>query len=93
MRKLWRFEFIGEDGLDAGGLKREWFHLVTSEIFDPDMGFWLPSETNQMCMAINPASSKCRVGRQKTQDLVALACRNGVFQSHTDSLLYRTIQN
>lgn len=57
MRKLWRFEFIGEDGLDAGGLKREWFHLVTSEIFDPDMGFWLPSETNQMCMAINPASS------------------------------------
>eukprot|EP00977_Amphora_coffeiformis_P030370 scaffold46517_cov153-Amphora_coffeaeformis.AAC.1 len=61
MRKLWRFEFIGEDGLDAGGLKREWFQLVTSEIFDPDMGFWLPSETNQMCMAINPASSKfCR---------------------------------
>lgn len=58
MRKLWRFEFIGEDGLDAGGLKREWFHLVTSEIFDPDMGFWLPSETNQMCMEINPASSK-----------------------------------
>ena len=57
MRKLWRFEFIGEDGLDAGGLKREWFHLVTSEIFDPDMGFWLPSETNQMCMTINPASS------------------------------------
>jgi hypothetical protein len=59
MRKLWRFEFIGEEGLDAGGLKREWFHLVTSEIFDPDMGFWLPSETNQMCMAINPASSTC----------------------------------
>ena len=59
MRKLWRFEFIGEEGLDAGGLKREWFQLVTSEIFDPDMGFWLPSETNQMCMAINPASSTC----------------------------------
>jgi hypothetical protein len=56
MRKLWRFEFIGEAGIDAGGLAREWFQLVTDEIFDPDMGFWQSSETNQMCMQINPAS-------------------------------------
>jgi E3 ubiquitin-protein ligase NEDD4 len=58
LRKLWRFEFIGEVGIDAGGLAREWFQLVTSEIFDPDMGLWQSSESNQMCMAINPASSK-----------------------------------
>ena len=58
LRKLWRFEFIGEAGIDAGGLAREWFQLVTDEIFDPDMGFWQSSETNQMCMQINPASSK-----------------------------------
>jgi len=56
LRKLWRFEFIGEQGIDAGGLAREWFHLVTEEIFDPDMGLWQSSETNQMCMQINPAS-------------------------------------
>jgi len=58
MRKVWRFEFIGEMGIDAGGLAREWFELVTQEIFDPDMGLWMSSETNQMCMQINPASSK-----------------------------------
>lgn len=58
LRKLWRFEFIGEAGIDAGGLAREWFQLVSEEIFDPDMGFWESSETNQMCMQINPASSK-----------------------------------
>jgi hypothetical protein len=57
LRKKWRFEFIAEAGIDAGGLAREWFQLVTAEIFDPDMGFWLSSETNQMSMAINPASS------------------------------------
>lgn len=56
MRKLWRFEFIGEAGIDAGGLAREWFQLVTSEIFDPDMGLWKSSEANQMMMTINPAS-------------------------------------
>jgi len=53
---MWRFEFIGEAGIDAGGLAREWFHLVSKEIFDPDMGFWKSSEGNQMLMEINPAS-------------------------------------
>ena len=60
LRKVWRFEFIGEMGIDAGGLTREWFELVTQEIFDPDMGLWMSSETNQMCMQINPASSKSK---------------------------------
>ena len=59
MRKLWRFEFIGEAGIDAGGLAREWFQLVTTEIFDPNMGLWQMSESNQMMMTINPASRKC----------------------------------
>jgi hypothetical protein len=56
LRKLWRFEFIGEAGIDAGGLTREWFHLVSQEIFDSDMGLWQSSQVNQMCMQINPAS-------------------------------------
>uniref|UniRef100_A0A7S1UN23 HECT-type E3 ubiquitin transferase n=2 Tax=Grammatophora oceanica TaxID=210454 RepID=A0A7S1UN23_9STRA len=59
LRKLWRFEFIGEMGIDAGGLAREWFQLVTEEIFDPDMGLWQSSAVNQMCMEINPASEYC----------------------------------
>jgi hypothetical protein len=59
LRKLWRFEFIGEMGIDfEGGWAREWFQLVTAEIFDPDMGLWQSSEANQMIMVINPASSK-----------------------------------
>ena len=61
LRKLWRFEFIGEAGIDAGGLAREWFQLVTSEIFDPDMGLWQSSATNQMSMTINPMSGKTRM--------------------------------
>lgn len=56
LRKVWRFEFIGEPGIDAGGLAREWFQLVTTEIFNPDNGLWLASQVNQMCLDINPAS-------------------------------------
>ena len=48
--KTWRFEFIGEAGLDAGGLTREWFQLVTEQLFDPDIGLWVQSEDNQMLM-------------------------------------------
>ena len=61
LRKVWRFEFIGEAGIDAGGLAREWFELVTDEVFDPDMGLWQTSATNQMCMQINPASGEFSV--------------------------------
>lgn len=56
MRKIWRFEFMGEMGIDAGGLAKEWFLLVTQAIFDADSGLWLSSEGNQMLMRINPAS-------------------------------------
>ena len=56
LRKVWRFEFLGEVGIDAGGLAREWFQLVTEAIFDPDMGLWLSTSTNQMAMRMNPSS-------------------------------------
>jgi len=57
LRKRWRFEFVAEPGIDAGGLTREWFELVSEELFDPNCGLWLNSSQNQMCMVINPASN------------------------------------
>ena len=58
LRKRWRIEFLGEPAIDAGGPTREWFELISEQIFDPDFGLWLSSVNNQMCMTINPASSK-----------------------------------
>jgi E3 ubiquitin-protein ligase NEDD4 len=56
LRKIWRFDFMGEEGIDAGGLTKEWFLLVTKEVFDADKGLWLSSRSNQMSMIINPTS-------------------------------------
>ena len=56
LRKIWRFEFLGEIGIDAGGLTKEFYELVTETIFDADTGLWLSNSTNQMAMRINPAS-------------------------------------
>jgi E3 ubiquitin-protein ligase NEDD4 len=58
MRTIWRIEYIGEEGLDAGGLAKEWFELVTNEVFNPDLGLWKMSEANQMSLEINPASGE-----------------------------------
>ena len=56
MRKTFRFEFIGEPGLDAGGVAREWFHLLSEQLFNPDFGLFLYSSVNQMCMQVGKAS-------------------------------------
>ena len=56
LRKRWRIEFLGEPGIDAGGVAREWFELVTEQMFDPAFGLWIPSANNQACVNINPSS-------------------------------------
>jgi E3 ubiquitin-protein ligase NEDD4 len=56
MLKIFRIEFIGEPGLDAGGVSREWYQLISEAIFNPDHGLFLYSSINQMCMQINPNS-------------------------------------
>jgi len=56
LKKIFRFEFIGEPALDAGGVAREFFNLICNEIFNPDCGLFLYSAVNQMCMQINPNS-------------------------------------
>lgn len=58
MRKRWRMEFLGEPAIDAGGVSREWFELVTEQIFDPAFGLFMSSVNNQLSVEINPASGE-----------------------------------
>lgn len=38
IKKGLRIEFQGEEGVDAGGLRKEWFQLLVREVFNPDHG-------------------------------------------------------
>lgn len=38
IKKALRIEFQGEEGVDAGGLRKEWFLLLVREVFNPDHG-------------------------------------------------------
>ncbi len=37
--RLW-IEFLGEKGLDYGGVQREWFFLLSREMFNPYYGLF-----------------------------------------------------
>jgi hypothetical protein len=56
MRQRFRFEFINEPGIDAGGVAREFFHLCSEQLFNPNFALFHYSAINQMCMQINPSS-------------------------------------
>ena len=52
--KLWEIFFDGELGVDQGGLRREWFDLVTRFIFNPDNQIFVPLEEGAMSVGPNP---------------------------------------
>jgi len=56
MHRYWRFDFIGEEGIDAGGLAREWFQMVTDQCFNVDFGLFEYSGVDNICYQINPSS-------------------------------------
>ena len=45
LKKQLYVEFEGEQGVDEGGVSKEFFQLVIEEIFNPDIGEWWPKVT------------------------------------------------
>lgn len=43
LKQRLRIQFEGEEGIDAGGLTREWFVILSKEIFNPNYCLFLPS--------------------------------------------------
>ena len=49
VKKGLRIEFLGEEGLDSGGLRKEWFLLLVREVFDPEHGLFVYDEDSHYC--------------------------------------------
>jgi hypothetical protein len=58
MRRSWEIVFVGESGIDQGGLTKEWLQCVTEQIFVPSTGLFVPSVNNQAAVDINSASGR-----------------------------------
>ena len=49
IKKGLRIEFLGEEGLDSGGLRKEWFLLLVREVFDPEHGLFVYDDDSHYC--------------------------------------------
>ena len=58
LHRYMRIQFAGEQGIDAGGLEREWFQLVSLELLSPQLGMFSSSagDSNGGTFHINPLS-------------------------------------
>ncbi|KAM9178096.1 E3 ubiquitin-protein ligase Itchy homolog isoform 1-T1 [Mergus octosetaceus] len=54
-RRLWVI-FPGEEGLDYGGVAREWFFLLSHEVLNPMYCLFEYAGKDNYCLQINPAS-------------------------------------
>jgi E3 ubiquitin-protein ligase HECTD2 len=55
LKKGLRVHFSGEEGVDAGGLRKEWFLMLVRDIFDPNHGLFVYDDESNTCY-FNPNS-------------------------------------
>lgn len=53
---LIKYVISGEEGQDAGGLLREWYMIISREIFNPDYALFTVSPGDRVTYTINPSS-------------------------------------
>ena len=47
MRKQLRVTFLGEDGIDEGGIQKEFFQIITKEMFSARVGLFTMNEESR----------------------------------------------
>lgn len=58
MRKRLMVKFRGEEGLDYGGVAREWLHLLSREMLNPQYGLFQYSREDNYTLQINTDSGE-----------------------------------
>ena len=56
MRAKLSVTFVGEEGIDAGGVSREWYSVVARGAFDPNLSLFAPTPEGGTAFQPNPAS-------------------------------------
>ncbi|OMJ26644.1 putative E3 ubiquitin-protein ligase HERC4, partial [Smittium culicis] len=79
LKKPLKIQFVGEDGVDAGGLTKEFFMLIVRELTDPMHGMYtFDTESKTRAMWFNPASFETSDHYFLSGVIVGLAIYNGV---------------
>ncbi|KAL5105874.1 E3 ubiquitin-protein ligase NEDD4-like [Taenia crassiceps] len=78
MHRLW-IEFLGEKGLDYGGVQREWFFLLSREMFNPYYGLFEYSAADNYTLQINPLSGLANENHLRYFKFIGRVCGMAVY--------------
>lgn len=78
LKKKLLIRFRGEEGLDYGGIAREWIYLLSHEMLNPYYGLFQYSRENVYTLQINRDSGVNPVSRTNRRPLTLCGDRNGI---------------
>ncbi|RUS25861.1 hypothetical protein BC938DRAFT_471542 [Jimgerdemannia flammicorona] len=93
LKKSLKIEFSGEEGIDAGGLRKEWFQLLVRELFGPQYGMFTWDEDTNLCW-FNPASFEASDQYYLVGVVIGLAIYNStILDIHLPLPCYKKLLN
>ncbi|KAG7467067.1 hypothetical protein MATL_G00149400 [Megalops atlanticus] len=91
LKKQLYVEFEGEQGVDEGGVSKEFFQLVVEEIFNPDIGMFTYDETTRLFW-FNPSSFETEGQFTLIGIVLGLAIYNNcILDVHFPMVVYRKL--
>eukprot|EP01138_Halocafeteria_seosinensis_P016429 gb/GECG01016760.1/.p1 GENE.gb/GECG01016760.1/~~gb/GECG01016760.1/.p1 ORF type:complete len:1660 (+),score=233.46 gb/GECG01016760.1/:1-4980(+) len=91
LKKPLKIVFRGEEGVDAGGVQKEWFQLLVRDLFDINFGMFTYNENTRLFW-FNPASSDTLAEYRLIGVILGLAIYNQVLLDvHLPQVTYRKL--
>ncbi|TPX32888.1 hypothetical protein SmJEL517_g04094 [Synchytrium microbalum] len=90
-KKKLRIEFVDEQGIDLGGLTKEWFLLLTRDLFDQQFGMFDFDEDSYLCW-FNQASMENSEEYRLVGTIIGLAIYNNtILDVHFPNACYKKL--
>ena len=91
LRKPLKVHFIGEEGIDEGGVKKEFFQLIVKELFDPNFAMFNYYESQRFYW-FNPDTIDTGINFELIGKILGLAIYNSIILDvHLPMVTYKKI--
>lgn len=91
LKKPLKVHFLGEEGIDEGGVKKEFFQLIIKELFDPEFSMFIRYDSQQLYW-FNPDTLESNVNFELVGMILGLAIYNSIILDvHLPMATYKKI--
>jgi hypothetical protein len=90
-KKELKVKFVGEQGVDAGGVKKEFFQLIVRQVFDPAYAMFIYNEETRTFW-FNPDTMEPKIKYELIGFIIGLALYNSVILDiHFPRVVYKKL--